>query len=126
MVKKFFKKATYLFLAAAMTATMLPAQIISAAGTTDASDTDIAVYTDDTASDVSITAIEGNTPIFPTKIASSSDDGTMVSVTWDAWNGSGEGTYTVKGTAADGRQVTASVTILPCDEVVRRTCDRYF
>lgn len=121
MVKKFFRKANSLLLAAAMTATMIPAQMISAAGPENMSDTGIMQQVGDTlSSDVNITVIKGNTPIFPQKVNSSADDGTMVNVTWAEWEDASadNGTYKVNGTTDDGRKVEATVNVLPCDEVV--------
>lgn len=120
MIKKFFRKANSLFLAAAMTVTMIPAQMISAAGPTDTPDSGIMQQTEGASdSDVNITVIEGNTPIFPSKMNASRDNG-MVNVTWADWeDASGDdGTYKVNGTTDDGRQVEATVNVLPCDEVV--------
>ena len=121
MVKKLFRKANSLLLAAAMTATMIPAQMISAAGPENMSDTGIMQQVGDTlSSDVNITVIKGNTPIFPQKVNSSADDGTMVNVTWAEWEdvSADNGTYKVNGTTDDGRKVEATVNVLPCDEVV--------
>lgn len=132
MVKKFFRKANSLLLAAAMTATLLPAQMISAAGT-DVAENSIILHQAEERADsvpavgmtsvtgVECTVIEGNTPVLPKKIEIAAEDGTKsaVAVTWAEWDKhTTAGTHTVTGTTADGKTVTAVVNVLPCDEVV--------
>lgn len=132
MVKKFFRKANSLLLAAAMTATLLPAQMISAAETDVAENAIILNQAEeradsvpavgmDSVTGVECTVIEGNTPVLPKKIEIAAEDGTKsaTEVTWAEWDKrTTEGKHTVTGTTADGKTVAAIVNVLPCDEVV--------
>lgn len=142
MVKKFWRKANSLLLVAAMTVTLLPAQMASAAGVNDtvgsvplqqangmAGQFFSQQRSDSVAASVlnaaavtgkEYTVIKGNTPVLPAKALVTSDNGSMAAadIQWEAWDESlAVGKHTVMGTA-NGYQLTATVNVLPCDEEV--------
>ncbi len=142
MVKRFWRKANSLLLVAAMTATLLPAQMASAAGSEGAAGASILQQQTDgmegyyfsqrtDSNDASVldaaavtgkeyTVIKGNTPVLPAKALVTSDNGAMApaDIQWAQWDESLEaGKHTVMGTA-NGYQLTATVNVLPCDEEV--------
>ncbi len=127
MVKRFLRRANSILLAAAMTATLMPAQIAFAAdGMVDsaislqqaegrangkaASALDLASITGK-----EYTVIQGNVPALPKRVVL--NNGTA-EITWPEWDTSLEaGKYTVTGTA-NNTPVAVTVNVLPCDEVV--------
>lgn len=131
MVKKFFRKANSLLLAAAMTVTMIPAQAASAAGTEDTAVPGIVQQADegtDVSSVVSLdvdaiegkeyTVIKGNTPVLPKRANVSADNGIAATeIQWTGLDSLDEGEQTVTGTAG-GTTITVKVNVLHCDEVV--------
>lgn len=113
-------------LAAAMAVTLLPGQTLSAAGldgTVDVSTLQQAVARDSgavIATGKEYTVIQGNVPVLPEKVNLTADDGTAVptEVQWAEWDkDSAPGQHTVTGTAGE-KQVSISVNVLPCDEIV--------
>lgn len=128
MVKKFWRKANSLLLAAAMTVTLLPAQTSYAVGADGATDAAVAQQADnaDSALDLAAimgkeyTVIKGNAPVLPKKANVTSDNGTMTAtqIQWAKWdNGTAAGKHTVTGTVG-GNQISVTVDVLPCDEEV--------
>lgn len=128
MVKKFWRKANSLLLAAAMTVTLLPAQISYAVGADDAAGAAVSQQAGnaDSALDLAAitgkeyTVIKGNAPVLPKKANVTSDNGTMAAtqIQWAQWdNGTAAGKHTVTGTAG-GTQISVTVDVLPCDEEV--------
>lgn len=125
-MRKIWKKANSLLLAAAMAVTLLPAQTISAAGLNDtvgvsalqkagARDSGAVI-----AMGKEYTVIQGNVPVFPEKVNITADDGTAVptEVQWSEWDeDAAPGRHTVTGTAGE-KQVSVTVNVLPCDEIV--------
>lgn len=121
-MRKFWKKANSLMLAAAMAVTLLPGQTISAAGpdgTVGVSALQQAAAGDSgavVATGKEYTVIQGNAPVLPEKV--SITEGAATEVQWEEWDkDSAPGKYTVKGTAGE-TQVSAIVNVLPCDEIV--------
>lgn len=141
MVKRFWRKANSLLLVAAMTVTLLPAPMASAAGSDGTAGDSIPQQTDgmdgyyfsqqSDSADASVldaaavtgkeyTVIKGNTPVLPAKALVTSDNGSMAAadIQWSEWDESQDaGKHTVTGTA-NGYQLTATVNVLPCDEEV--------
>lgn len=132
MVKKFFRKANSLLLAAAMVVTLLPAQTASAAGLdalvlqqgNDAAGAVIfqqrAAATDDIPTLEAIQAkeysvIEGNMPVLPKKVKLA--DNSVAQIKWSLDTGLKAGQQIVTGT--DGtEQIQVTVKVQPCDEAV--------
>ncbi len=128
MVKKFWRKANALLLAAAMTVTLLPAQTSYAAGADDGTGAAASQQAEnaDSALDLAVitgkeyTVIKGNAPVLPKKANVTSDNGTMAAtqIQWEQWdNGTAAGKHTVTGTVG-GNQISVTVDVLPCDEEV--------
>lgn len=131
MVKKFWKKANSLLLAATLTVSLTPAQMAAAVGMDDTAesaimqqaqgrDNNVAFLSLESITDKEYTVIEGNTPIFPKKINVTGDDGIMAPVTiqWDDWDKNlTAGEHKVTGTVGKDK-ITVKVNVLPCDEAV--------
>lgn len=142
MVKKFWRKANALLLVAAMTVTLLPAQMAAAAGSNDSAEASLLLqqangmtgqfFTQQRANDNAsvldaaavtgreYTVIKGNTPVLPKQAMVTSDNGSMAAadIQWAEWDESlAAGKHTVTGTA-NGNQLTVTINVLPCDEEV--------
>ncbi len=140
MVKKFLRKANALLLAAAMAVTLLPTQVAAAAGPDDSAEASLLLQqvdsmegqffsqqrANDTVLDAAAvmgkeyTVIEGNTPVLPKQVMMTPDNGSMApaDIEWAEWDESQEaGKHTITGTA-NGKSLTVTVNVLPCDEEV--------
>lgn len=119
-MRTFWKKANSLVVAAAMAVTLLPAQTLASAPAADVSAVRQAEARDSgevVATGKEYTVIQGNTPILPEKV-SIAEGAAATAVHWSAWDkDAAPGTHMVKGMAGE-TQVSATVNVLPCDEVV--------
>lgn len=131
MVKKFWKKANSLLLAATLTVSLTPTQMAAAVGMDDTAESAITQQAQrrdnnvdfldlESITDKEYTVIEGNTPVFPKKVNVTGDDGIMAPVTiqWSDWDKDlAAGKHNMTGTVGKDK-ITVTVNVLPCDEAV--------